>query len=105
MGKKYKILRRHKTTRNKSSSSISRYWMVYNPEHPLTNSQGYVSEHRLVAERLLGRTLNKNEIIHHLNGDGLDNSPYNLCLCQSDSEHHLLHSKKDEFNVPLPNML
>lgn len=37
-----------------------------------------VKMHRLIMSRKLGRELNKNEIVDHINGDGLDNRLLNL---------------------------
>lgn len=42
-----------------------------------------VLEHRAVMENILGRKLNKNENVHHKNGDRADNRPENLELWSS----------------------
>jgi hypothetical protein len=44
-------------------------------------------DHRRVAERILGRKLMDNEVVHHINGRRSDNRPENLCVM--DEEDHL----------------
>ena len=39
-----------------------------------------ILEHRYVMQQILGRPLEQNEIVHHINGDRLNNHPTNLIL-------------------------
>lgn len=51
-----------------------------------------VHEHRLVAEKMLGRPLKPGEVVHHEDGDKRNNTPENLKV-MTQSEHireHLL---------------
>lgn len=59
--------------------------------HHLADVRGYAYEHRLVAEKALGRRLNEKEIVHHRNGNKIDNSPDNLEVCESIAHHRLQH--------------
>ena len=67
------------------------YVSVFQPDHPSANNVGYVHEHRIIAERALGRRFKKGECVHHVNGNKKDNRSRNLLIC-TNSYHHWLHS-------------
>lgn len=50
--------------------------------------------HRVIAEMILGRKLKKGEIVHHIDGNKLNNSPKNLMVLKSQAEHCKLHFTK-----------
>jgi hypothetical protein len=63
------------------------YVLLRKPEHPMADSRGYVREHRLVAERSLGRVLKETEVVHHKNDDTSDNRPENLMVFETNARH------------------
>ena len=48
-------------------------------------------EHRVVAERMIGRKLKKNEVVHHIDLNKQNNEEKNLVVIPSNSEHSHLH--------------
>ena len=70
------------------------YIKIYKPEHPRTDSKGYVHEHTLIMEKNLGRLLNNNEIVHHINEIKDDNRIENLELFDDWKKHIAFHKSK-----------
>ena len=50
-------------------------------------------EHRVVMERILGRPLRSDEVVHHVDGNKRNNDPSNLRL-MTQSEHIALHLRE-----------
>lgn len=73
------------------------YIKVYSPDHPHSSKDGYVMKHILVMERIIGRHLEKEEVVHHINHVKDDNRPENLQL-MTNSEHMALHMKERHAN-------
>lgn len=64
--------------------------MILAPENGRASK--YVPEHILVMERTLDRKLEPGEVVHHVNGEKLDNRPENLLVCTR-SEHRAFHAQ------------
>jgi hypothetical protein len=60
--------------------------MVFKPDHPNAQSNGYVYRYRLVAEATLGRPLSADEVVHHIDDDETNDEPSNL-LVMTQAEH------------------
>lgn len=50
--------------------------------------------HRLAAERILGRKLGENEVVHHVDEDKRNNHPLNLMIFNSQKEHAKWHQNE-----------
>lgn len=77
------------------------YVLVKMPYHPRAiasgSYEGYVYEHIVVAENLMGRSLLEGEVVHHLDQNRQNNSPDNL-LILSNPMHAKLHGWMNKYS-------
>ena len=69
------------------------YVLAYVPHHPHAHKDGYVMLHTVLMERAIGRYLESNEVVHHINHDRSDNRLENLMLMDK-HEHQSMHMKE-----------
>lgn len=63
------------------------YVTIWLPEHPCARKSGRVLEHRLVMEATLGRLLDAQEVVHHIDGNRGNNVIENLQLFAGNGDH------------------
>lgn len=68
------------------------YILLHTPHHPNCSNLGYVPEHRLVMEKNIGRFLNPEEVVHHINEIKDDNKIENLELFKNGGDHTKFHN-------------
>lgn len=78
---------------------IEGYRYILNKSHPRTKKTGkygqkYIPEHVLVMEKHLGRFLEKDEVVHHEDGNRSNNEIKNLILFKNNLEHLNFHRKR-----------
>lgn len=69
----------------------SGYIEIHDPSHPRARKNGYVFEHILVMEKKVGRSISKDEDVHHKDENKQNNDPDNLELLTKSE-----HSKKTQ---------
>lgn len=69
------------------------YWYIRLPEHPDSSKQGYIAEHRVIMEKIIGRRLQKHEDVHHIDHNKKNNTVRNLEVLDA-ADHRRYHSNK-----------
>lgn len=60
---------------------------------------GYIYEHRLVAEQILGRPLAVNEQVHHIDGAKTNNDPSNISIVSAAAHASRHHRKRTDLKL------
>ncbi len=72
------------------------YIKAYKPGHKYCWSGGQILEHRIIAEQKIGRQLEPNEVVHHIDKDITNNDPDNLMIFANISEHTKYHHQLNQ---------
>lgn len=70
------------------------YNEIKKPEHHRSHTNGYVYEHIIIIEQILGKPLNSPHCVHHINGIKSDNLHSNLIVCENEAYHKILHKRQ-----------
>lgn len=69
------------------------YILAYVPKHPNAHKDGYVMLHTVLMEQAIGRYLESDEVVHHINHNRTDNRLENLMLMKK-KDHMSMHMKE-----------
>lgn len=99
-GSKPPILSGEDSPRWKGGRMVKKgYVYLLRRDHPNSTKGGYFLEHRLVMEKHIGRLLKCKEVVHHKDGNTLNNSIENLELISSSGKHiakyHTIRNKEN----------
>ncbi len=90
----FKWINNYNNTNNNEYKNFivhDKYLAIHKPEHHKSQSDGYVYIHQLQAEKKLGRKLNKNECVHHIDENKFNNDENNLIVFKTKSDHGAFH--------------
>ena len=76
-----------------------KYMFIVVDGHDMADSRGRILEHRFVISEHLGRPLSDEEVVHHIDGNGLNNDLSNLKL-MTNAEHRRIHGDFREYIYP-----
>ena len=74
-------------------NTVGGYIKVRDPLNVMADNRGYVWEHRLVMAQHLGRSLDRSEVVHHIDDNKSNNDLSNLMLFKTQSEHIAHHRR------------
>ena len=83
--------KRVSTLNRKQDSKLFKHGLDTNGYRIFRKNGKKTKEHRVIAESILKRKLNRNEVVHHVNGIKTDNRIENLWIFPSPKDHAKYH--------------
>ena len=83
-----------KSYRKAGHKNAHLYGLTKSSQHPRATLSGYVPDHVLAVEKILNRLLPVDAVVHHVDGDSLNNTPSNFVVCQDANYHSLIHQRE-----------
>lgn len=84
---------------SKSLRSTSGDGFIHKGYRYFTVNGEKISEHRLIVEKVIGKKLPENAVIHHADENRLNNENSNLVVCQDNKYHRLIHQRLNSLNA------
>ena len=72
-----------------------KYKRIFMPGHPTSTADGWMKEHRYMAELKLGRLLKPEEVVHHIDENKFNNDQDNLMVFKTNADHSAFHKGYD----------
>ena len=72
---------------------------MYQHSHYCPVRKRPVPTHIAAAEKAFGHFMPPGAVVHHLNGDPLDNRNENLVICPDEAYHNLLHIRLEAYQA------
>lgn len=80
-------------------TTINGYPIIYRPNHPRCNRDGYIYQHTEIAENKIGRFLKPEEVVHHKDKNRKNNNFKNLIIFATKSDHTSFHRQNCDENL------
>jgi hypothetical protein len=79
------------------ATTYNGYKAIYKPNNKNAHSNGYVLEHRLIAEKILKKPLPKKVVIHHPFKNIKNNNSF--VICENQAYHSYLHQRENAYTA------
>ncbi len=86
-----KFGRKHPKWKKGKSRGFKMRWVIFNPNHSRNGIGTRIYQSRLTMEKIIGRKLYPNEVVHHIDFNQTNDAPNNLMLFASQKEHLHFH--------------